>query len=123
LLLIISELDTMLPQLSGKELYERDGFVIVPNLIPEDQLEPLHKASARVISKTRDGTWKHRRTVGSQFPPYKDGDDAWGVQHVLHPDLEESAFMKWYTSDGLRGIAKDLLDCSDEDLQMGMYLY
>jgi hypothetical protein len=109
----------MLPQSSTKEQYERDGFVIVPNLIPKDQRQALYDASARVINKTRSGSWKHRRTVGSQFPPYKDGDDAWGVQHVLHPDLEESAFMKWYCGEELRGIAKDLLDCGDDDLQMG----
>jgi hypothetical protein len=109
----------MLPPSSAKELYERDGFIIVPNLIPDEHKQALYDASARVISKTRDGSWKHRRTVGSQFPPYKDGDDSWGVQHVLHPDLGEEAFMKWYCGEEMRGIAKTLLNCEDSDLQMG----
>lgn len=108
----------MLPP-SAKGDYERDGFVVVPNMIPDDEKQNLKNASARVIDKVRKGTWKYRRTVGSQFPPYKDADDAWGVQHVLHPDLGEGAFLKWYTGDDIRSLAKTLLDCKDEDLQLG----
>jgi len=114
--------------LSPKELYERDGFVILPSLIPSSQSAALHAASQRVIDKTRSGEWKYRRTVGSQFPPYKDpapGEevDIWGVQHVLHPDLGEDSktFLKWYCGDELGGVAKDLLGCKDDDLQMELF--
>jgi len=81
-----------------------------------------------VISKTRSGSWPYRRTVGSQFPPYKDppeGEevDIWGVQHVLNPDLGEDSkvFLKWYCGDEIVGIARELLKCQEEDLQMELF--
>ena len=106
-----------------KEDYERDGFVLVPGLITQDELITLRGACERVISKTRNGEWTHRRTVGKQFPPYgNDNTDSWGVQHVMHPDLHEPAFVKWYTSDTLVGVVIDLLECKEEDLQMGSFV-
>lgn len=58
--------------------------------------------------------------VGSQFPPYDpDSPDSWGVQHVMHPDMGEPAFARWYTSDPLIEAAKGLLDCNEDKLQMG----
>lgn len=104
-----------------KETYERDGFVLVPNLLTEDELILLRGACERVIAKTRSGEWTHRRTVGKQFPPYgNDSSDSWGVQHIMHPDLHELAFVKWYTSDALVSVVKKLLECKEEDLQMGL---
>ena len=104
-----------------KETFDAQGFVILPNLIPPDLRAELEQASENVISKTRSGAWQHRRVVGKQFPPYGNaGVDSWGVQHVMHPDLGEPAFAKWYSSHGLREAVKELLGCSDDNLQMGM---
>ena len=105
---------------SLKQLYEEQGFVIVPNLVPADQLDALEAASKHVIESTRAGEWKHRRTVGVQFPPFTDDNpDSWGVQHVMHPDLGEPAFVRWYTSDALVDAVKELLGCEEDQLQMG----
>ncbi|EIW52950.1 uncharacterized protein TRAVEDRAFT_75172 [Trametes versicolor FP-101664 SS1] len=107
---------------SLKQQYDEQGFVIVPNLIPPAQFAALESASERVITRTRTGQWPHRRTVGAQFPPYGDGDpDSWGVQHVMHPDLGEPAFARWYTSDALVGVVRELLGCGEEDLQMELF--
>ncbi|KAI0631664.1 hypothetical protein C8Q77DRAFT_1128190 [Trametes polyzona] len=107
---------------SLKEQYERQGFVVVPNLIPPAHLEALEGASERAIARTRSGNWPHRRTVGRQFPPYGDGDpDSWGVQHVMHPDLGEPAFARWYTSDALVHVVQELLGCDKDDLQMELF--
>lgn len=104
-----------------KETFDAQGFVILPNLIPSDLRVELEQASENVISKTRSGAWQHRRVVGKQFPPYgNDGVDSWGVQHVMHPGLGEPAFANWYSSHELREAVKELLGCSDDDLQMGM---
>ena len=105
---------------SRRQLYEQQGYVIVPNLIPSDQLETLEAACKRVIARTRSGEWTHRRTVGRQFPPYGDDDqDSWGVQHVMHPDLGEPAFARWYTSDPLVDVVRELLGCVEDQLQIG----
>ncbi|KAH8109091.1 hypothetical protein DFH11DRAFT_1861801 [Phellopilus nigrolimitatus] len=105
-----------------KETFDRSGFVIVDNLIPEGQFTELRDASARVVAKTRSGQWPHRRVVGKQFPPFdSDNLDSWGVQHVMHPDLSEPAFAKWYTCDELVGVMRELLDCEEEDLQMELF--
>ena len=105
---------------SLKEKYDEQGFVVVPGLVPPEHLEALEAACERVIARTRSGEWPHRRTVGRQFPPYGDGDpDSWGVQHVMHPDLGEPAFARWYTSDALVRVVTELLGCQEDDLQMG----
>ncbi|KXN91337.1 hypothetical protein AN958_01312 [Leucoagaricus sp. SymC.cos] len=107
---------------SVKATYADQGFAVVPGLIPAEDWTDLEAACTRVIQKTRDGTWAHRRVVGKQFPPYGDDNpDSWGVQHVMHPQLGEPAFAKWYTSDRLLEVAKDLLGCKDEELQLELF--
>ena len=104
----------------AKESFERDGFVIIDDLISPDLFEELKAACDRVVAKTRSGAWPHRRVVGKQFPPYdSDNPDSWGVQHVMHPDLGEPVFAKWYASDELTGAVRELLQCDENNLQMG----
>ncbi|EIW77937.1 hypothetical protein CONPUDRAFT_84215 [Coniophora puteana RWD-64-598 SS2] len=106
---------------SLKPKYETNGFVIVRGLIEDADLAELLKASADAIAQTRKGDWHRCRTVGSQFPPYKPGTDFWGVQHVMHPDLGQTAFAKWYTSDRLVEVARTLLGCTEDRLQMELF--
>lgn len=107
-------------RMSHKTLYDVQGYVVIPNLIaPEDRHE-LEKACDRTIRRTRNGLWPHRRTVGRQFPPYDNDDpDSWGVQHLMHPDLKEPAFVRWYTSSLFLQAITELLDCNEKNLQMG----
>ncbi len=107
---------------SYKQLYDEQGFVIIPSLIPADSFRDLTAAAERAINRTRSGTWSQRRTVGRQFPPFDDDHpDSWGVQHIMHPDLAEPSFAQWYTSNSLIAVAKDLLICEEEELQMGKH--
>ncbi|TDL16307.1 hypothetical protein BD410DRAFT_795511 [Rickenella mellea] len=107
---------------SLKEDYDRDGFVIVPGLIPPSLSPSLYASSKRVIAQTRAGQWPHRRTVGKQFPPYDTAHpDSWGVQHLMHPDLGETAFAKWYCSDEVVNVVKELLQCEEDKLQMELF--
>lgn len=108
--------------MSLKALYDKQGFVIVPGLVREQDREELCDACERVIKRTRSGHWPHRRTWGRQFPPFGDDDkpeDSWGVQHLMHPELGEPVFARWYTTYGIMQVAQELLACEEEDLQMG----
>ena len=102
-----------------QEHYDTHGYVIVQGLLTPPENADLLTATERVVARTRSGSWTHARVVGKQFPPYGVGDDVWGVQHVMHPALEEPAFARWYAGDVLRGAAKTLLKCQDDHLQMG----
>lgn len=103
-----------------KKEYDEQGFVVVGDLISPEMQTQLAAACDRVISRTRSGTWTHRRTVGKQFPPFdNDNPDSWGVQHLMHPDLGESVFAEWYTSDRLVETVCDLMVCQEGQLQMG----
>jgi hypothetical protein len=105
---------------SFKDHFAEDGYVIVPDLIAPEDFVALRDASTRAIARTRAGEWAHRRVVGRQFPPYgDDGDDSWGVQHIMHPNLSEPAFAKWYASDRLVAVMRELLGCKEDELQMG----
>ncbi|KAI0029563.1 hypothetical protein K488DRAFT_56096 [Vararia minispora EC-137] len=105
-----------------KQKYDADGFVIIPGLIKPELFTELENACAVVVARTRAGDWPHRRVVGKQFPPYGDADpDSWGVQHVMHPDLGQPAFAKYYTSPEMRAAARELLGCEDKHLQMELF--
>ncbi|KAF9560442.1 hypothetical protein CPC08DRAFT_804653 [Agrocybe pediades] len=105
-----------------KEKYERDGYVIVPDLIDPADWTDLEGACEHAVSRTREGAWRYRRTVGRQFPPYGEDDpDSWGVQHVMHPEMGEKAFVRWYTSPRLLEVVKVLLGCEERDLQMELF--
>ena len=104
-----------------KSLYDKQGYVIVPSLIPTELDKPVLEATERAIARTRSGEWPHRRTVGKQFPPFDNANpDSWGVQHLMHPDLGEPIFAEWYTSGPLVQTICRLLDCDEDKLQMGV---
>ncbi|EPQ53304.1 hypothetical protein GLOTRDRAFT_79428 [Gloeophyllum trabeum ATCC 11539] len=105
-----------------RQQYAEQGFVIIPGLIPPSSFAELQQAAERAIERTRKGSWPHRRVVGKQFPPYDSANpDSWGVQHVMHPDLGEKAFARWYTSEEVRAVVRELLGCEDENLQMELF--
>jgi hypothetical protein len=107
---------------SLKYRYDSQGFVVVPGLIRSEDFDGLKQACDRVISRTRSGSWKYRRTVGTQFPPWgEENPDSWGIQHVMHPDLGEPAFARWYTSKAVTQTAQELLNCEQDELQMGAF--
>jgi len=105
-----------------KQQFEETGYVIINGIIPDDQLEPLRQACDRVVVKARNGQWPHRRMVGVQFPPYLNvGDDLWGVQHMMHPDLNEPIFAQWYGSEKLMDAIKELLDVKDDKFLIELF--
>ena len=109
---------------SYKAQFDTNGFVIIPSLISPDLFDDLVHACDAVVARTREGKWPHRRVVGKQFPPYDSADpDSWGVQHVMHPELGQKAFAQYYTSKAMRDAAKELLQCDDDNLQMGKHVH
>ncbi|CAE7158397.1 unnamed protein product [Rhizoctonia solani] len=113
-----------LPALSQaqKDAYVRDGYVFVPGLIDDSQLSTLREACDRAVAKTRAGEWPYRRIVGKQFPPFVGSEpDSWGVQHIMHPNLHEPVFARWYGSEGVIGAAASLLGCSEHQVQMELF--
>ena len=107
---------------SLQQLYDGQGFVVVPDLLDGAFIDVMRGAADRVVAKTRAGDWTERRIVGKQFPPYDTSDvapDVWGVQHVMHPRLSEPAFMEWYGSERLILVILQLMECEEEHLQMG----
>ncbi|KAI9318603.1 hypothetical protein BX666DRAFT_1929702 [Dichotomocladium elegans] len=100
---------------------KENGYVIVDGLIPQDKLEALKAACDRVVAKARKGEWKYRRLVGTQFPPWTEGTDVWGVQHLLHPELQEPIFAEWYGSAKLIEAVCQLLGTSADKLQFELF--
>ncbi|ORZ00418.1 hypothetical protein BCR43DRAFT_485184 [Syncephalastrum racemosum] len=103
------------------EALKRDGYVIVDNLIPEEMFGRLKEACDRVVDRARKGDWKYRRLVGTQFPPWTEGTDVWGVQHLIHPELHEPVFLEWYGSEALMSAVCQLLHAKPEDLQLELF--
>lgn len=108
-----------------KEDFERDGFVVVPSGLGEEQLEELRTASKDVARLARDGKWPHIRTLPRQFPPWPSDPSygIWGVQHLMHPDMPgHELFTKSYFNDSTIATVQELLGgCSEDELVMELY--
>ncbi|KAI9729936.1 MAG: hypothetical protein M1834_006133 [Cirrosporium novae-zelandiae] len=103
----------------------KDGFVLIPSLIPQPLLSSLCTASSAVTSLARTSKWPYIRTLPKQFPPWPStpsSDGIWGVQHLLHPDLpNHELFAKLYFSNEILDVVKQLLRCGDDDLMMELF--
>jgi hypothetical protein len=77
------------------------------------------KKRLRFFSRDKTLIFLYRRLVGTQFPPWTEGTDVWGVQHMMHPDLKEPVFAEWYGSEKLLAAVEQLLHTKHEDLQLG----
>jgi len=99
----------------------------VEGLLDEPWLYQLREACDRVLERARavpddPHRWKYVRAVGKQFPPFPtDRDDIWGVQHLLHPELHESIFLKWYTSPKLLATVSEIIGAEEDDLQLELF--
>ncbi|KAK2735250.1 hypothetical protein FQN55_002250 [Onygenales sp. PD_40] len=95
---------------------QRDGYVIIPNLLAEPQLTTLRTAAAHAAALGRTGKWPHIRTVPKQFPPWPSTPPPastggiWGVQHLLHPEMpSRHAFANLYFSPAVLSIVEELV--------------
>jgi len=108
--------------LSYKQYLDEHGYVIIDGLIPPELIESLRIACDHTVEKARNNEWKLRRVVGVQFPPFpEEAEDVWGVQHVMHPDLQEPIFAQWYGSDKLLEVIKELLEVKEDELQLELF--
>lgn len=103
----------------------QDGFVIIPKIISPAELSALRSAASSTTALARNGKWPHIRTVGKQFPPWPPTPGPggiWGVQGLLNSELPEcKAFADNYFSDAILDIAKELMECGDDDLVMELF--
>ena len=102
-------------------------LIKVQGLLDEPWLSELREACNRVLERARAGPddpkrWKYVRAVGKQFPPFPpDRDDIWGVQHLMHPDLQEPIFLEWYTSPKLLATVSEIIGAEEDDLQLELF--
>jgi len=108
-----------------RDTLERDGFVIIPSVLKESELNSLRKASLHITELARAGKWPYIRTLPKQFPPWSSdpSNGIWGVQHLMHPLMPaHSEFAASYFADFVIDAVKEIIGCdSDEDLIMELY--
>ena len=90
-----------------------DGFVKIPKLLPYHLLIALQASSKYTTERARQGKWPYVRTVPKQYPPWahwQPGDNIWGVQHILHPDMNvRDTFAEVYFCDEVLDVVKELV--------------
>ncbi|KIX10025.1 uncharacterized protein Z518_01106 [Rhinocladiella mackenziei CBS 650.93] len=96
----------------------KDGFVKIPNLLPPQLLLAMKASCKYTTERARQGKWPYVRTVPKQYPPWqewKPGDNIWGVQHLLHPDMNtRDTFAELYFSDEVLSVVKELIGLKDD---------
>ncbi|KAK6535892.1 hypothetical protein TWF281_000143 [Arthrobotrys megalospora] len=105
------------------EAFERDGFVIIDDVLPQDLFTAAKEACDIAVEKGRKEEWPYRRIVGKAFPPWPpSGPDIWGIQHLMHPDLKLPIFKQIYTNPKLLSTACAVLSLpSAESLQLELF--
>jgi hypothetical protein len=63
------------------------------------------------------------RVVGKQFPPWDSADDVWGVQNIMHPELNQALFRDWYGRHDMLQVCAALMGCDLSDMQFGELRY
>jgi hypothetical protein len=103
-----------------RKQYVEVGFCVVDDTVDAAMIERLKGATDRITEKTRTGVWKHRRGVNVPFPPYRDdGDDTWGANLIMDPELgEHEILLEWMGSPGIVGSCANLMQCGVADLQL-----
>lgn len=111
---------------------QRDGYVVIRNLLTPNLLLALQATCKYLTSSARAGQWPHVRTVPKQYPPwppFRAGDNIWGIQHLLHPDMKDrDVFAEVYFSDAVLDVVKELVGLSptsahDDDDRLVMELF
>ncbi|KAK5064639.1 hypothetical protein LTR84_000473 [Exophiala bonariae] len=96
----------------------RDGFVKIPQLLSPQLLLAMRAACKYTTERAREGKWPYIRTVPKQYPPWhewQEGDNIWGVQHLLHPDMNvRDTFAELYFSDEVLSVVKELVGLKDD---------
>lgn len=96
----------------------RDGFVRIPHLLSSEMLSALRLACKDITDNARQGRWPHVRTVPMQYPPWqewKPGDNIWGVQHLLHPEMSaRDCFADLYFSEEVLSVVKELVGLKED---------
>ncbi|SPO05024.1 related to Putative nicotinamide N-methyltransferase [Cephalotrichum gorgonifer] len=114
---------------TGAELRSQlatNGYVVVRSIFTPTHIAALREAASRAEALGRDGTWPNVRIVGKQFPPWDPAEaktkGIWGVQHLLNPALPDSkAYAEVYFSEEIISVARDLLECGDDELVMELF--
>ncbi|KAL4878906.1 hypothetical protein BJY04DRAFT_106371 [Aspergillus karnatakaensis] len=96
---------------------QKNGYVVIPSLLPPSTLSSLRAASSTATNLARTGSWPYFRTVPKQFPPWPTNvpppaseGGIWGVQHLLHPDMPgRTEFAKFYFSESVLGVVEELV--------------
>lgn len=122
--------------LSYREQLLRDGYVVVPSLLPAHLLLAAQASCKYLVTRTRTGTfWPYVRTVPKQFPPWPkftspdQNLNIWGIQHLLHPELDglRDVFAEIYFCEQILSVVRDVLARPDggivqkEDLVMELF--
>ena len=100
---------------------QRDGYVVVPNLLDRYMLLAQKAACKYATDGARQGRWPFVRTVPKQYPPWpkwEKGDEhnIWGVQHLLHPDMSvRDTFAELYFSDAVLDVVKELVGLKNDE--------
>ena len=100
---------------------ERDGYVVIPNLLEKHMLLAQKAACKYVTDGARQGRWPFIRTVPKQYPPWPkwekgDQHNIWGVQHLLHLDMTVRAtFAELYFSDAILDVVKELVGLKNDE--------
>ncbi|KAL4923976.1 phytanoyl-CoA dioxygenase family protein [Aspergillus undulatus] len=104
------------------ESLQKNGFVVIPALLPSSSLSSLKTAATNSTTAARTGKWPHFRTVPKQFPPWPEDvpppaseGGIWGVQHLLHPDMPgREEFAGFYFDEKVLNVVEELLGLDND---------
>ena len=96
----------MIQDTAIKEKFLQDGYVILPGVVPADQLESQRNAYEQIVARARrhDATWYTTAAARANVVPYLDKDTVGTLEFAL----QETPF----------GVSAQVLDCEAQKLAL-----
>jgi hypothetical protein len=90
--------------LTGLELYyfERAGYFVRRGLLSPEEVAVCRDAAERIVERVRAGAYADARWSDEEH------GDFWGVNHILHPAVRETALVGVLAHPGVCGVPEDL---------------
>lgn len=82
--------------------FRRTGFLIVPDVLTQEELPPLQAAAARLIERCRSGEHRNVRTSPSR-------EDTWGAGSMFAPTVLEPALIDAMSGEKIRAISEEVI--------------
>jgi len=99
--------------------FDRDGFLVVDDMVDPCDLPPLLAESRRIVAGVRDSSLPRGDPKQTGLPPHTDPAATWAIRGLLSPHLASPVYSDYLCSEPVRRYTRGFLRQPEERWMMG----